>query len=288
MKVGIDSYSYHRYFGEVYPNQAPPARRMSYEDFLRRAAALRVDGVSLETCFLESTDESYLRRLKELCDAGRLEPVVAWGHPLGFDGGAKPDEIQDMRRHFATCRILGAKVMRVVGSSLDHRNEPHGPQIEKLTKIFRQCAAMAGDEGVVLADENHFDFTTQEYLGLMQAVGSPHFGMCFDTGNCLRNGDDPVASARMLGKHIVATHTKDVMPRRGADPKDWQFFACTPVGKGLVDFPALVGELEKVGYTGLFAIELDYMDPVYRDEDIAVRESVAYLKKLQKQFPRRA
>jgi hypothetical protein len=73
----------------------------------------------------------------------------------------------------------------------------------------------------------------------------------FDTGNCLRNGDDPVASARLLGRHIVATHTKDVMPQRAWDPKDWMFFACTPVGKGLIDFPALVTELEKLGYDGL-------------------------------------
>jgi sugar phosphate isomerase/epimerase len=288
MKVGIDSYSYHRYFGEVYPNQEKPRRSMGYEDFLKRAAALRVDGVSLETCFLESLDESYLKRLRELCDTGGLEVVVAWGHPQGFEGGAKPEAVDDLRAHFAACRILGAKVMRVVGSSLDHRNEPHGPQIERLTRIFRQCAAMAGDEGIVLADENHFDFTTEEYLGLLQAVGSPHFGMCFDTGNCLRNGDDPVASARLLAKHIAATHTKDVMPQYGWDPKDWMFFACTPVGKGLIDFPGLVAELEKVGYNGLYAIELDYMDPVFKDEDLAVKASVAYLKRLQKSFPRRA
>jgi 3-oxoisoapionate decarboxylase len=284
MKVGIDSYSYHRYFGEVYGNQKKPSRSMTYADFLVRAAAFKVDGVSLETCFFESLDESYLKGLKDLCDAGKLEVVVAWGHPLGFEGGKKPEAVEDLKKHFRTCHILGTRVMRVVGSSLDYRNDPHGPQIERLTKIFRECAKMAGDEGIVLADENHFDFTTDEYLGLIQAVGSPHFGMCFDTGNCLRNGDDPVASARLLGKHIFATHTKDVMAQYGWNPKDWAFFSCTPVGQGLIDFPGVVGELEKIGYTGLFAIELDYMDPTFKDEDIAVKSSVDYLKKLQKKF----
>jgi len=47
MKVAIDSYCYHRYFGEVYPNQSKPARSMSYADFLKRAVQLKVDGVSL-------------------------------------------------------------------------------------------------------------------------------------------------------------------------------------------------------------------------------------------------
>jgi sugar phosphate isomerase/epimerase len=288
MKVGIDSYSYHRYFGEVYANQQKPAKSMSYADFLRRAAALKVDGVSLETCFLESTDETYLKGLKEIIAQARLEVVVAWGHPLGFQGGMKPEAMEDLRKHFMTCRILGAKVMRVVGSSLDYRNDPHGPQIERLTKIFRECAKMAGDEGVRLADENHFDFTTEEYLGLFAAVDSPHFGMCFDTGNCLRNGDDPVSSARLLSRHIFATHTKDVAPLYGWNPKDWMFFACTPVGKGIIDFPALVAEMEKAGYDGLFAVELDYMDPRFIEEDRAVKASIDYLKKLQKSFPRRA
>ena len=288
MKVGIDSYSYHRYFGEVYANQKKPAKSMSYMDFLKRAMELKVDGVSLETCFLESLDESYLKGLKEIVDRGKLEVVVAWGHPQGFEGGMKPEAAEDLRKHFRTCHILGASVMRVVGSSLDHRNEPHGPQIERLTKIFKECSKMAADEGVKLADENHFDFTVDEYVGLIEAVGSPAFGLCLDTGNILRNGDDPVASTRLLGRHVFATHTKDVAAQYGWDPKDWTFFASVPVGQGIIDFPGLVGELEKTGYNGLYAVELDYMDPVYKDEDSAVKTSIAYLKKLQKTWPRKA
>ena len=288
MKVGIDSYCYHRFFGEVYPNQAKPARSMGYADFLRRAVELKVDGVSMETCFFESTDEAYLKGLKEIIDQGGLEVVVAWGHPLGFEGGKKPEAAEDMRKHFRTCHLLGASVMRVVGSSLDYRNDPHGPQIERLTKIFRESARMAGDEGIKLADENHFDFTVDEYLGLFEAVGSPNFGMCFDTGNCLRNGDEPAASARRLAKHVFATHVKDVAPQYGWDPKDWMFYATVPVGQGIVNFPGLVEELEKAGYNGLYAVELDYMDPKYRDEDLAVKASIKYLKKLQKRYPRRA
>jgi hypothetical protein len=36
-----------------------------------------------------------------------------------------------------------------------------------------------------------------------------------------------------------------------------------------------------VDYRGLFAIELDYMDPKYVDEDLAVEQSVLYLQGLQ-------
>src|SRR5713226_6121538 len=52
MKLAIDSYCYHRYFGEVYPGlQHTPKRTMTVWDFLRRAKQLGVAGVSLESCF---------------------------------------------------------------------------------------------------------------------------------------------------------------------------------------------------------------------------------------------
>lgn len=281
MKVGIDSYCYHRFFGEVYGNQTPPDRRMNYEDFLRRAADLKVDGVSLETCFFDSLDAAYLGRLRELLEEGHLEPVVAWGHPKGFEGGKKPEAMEELKQMFGVCHALGANVMRVVGSSLDYRNDPHEPQLRALTAIFRDAARMAEDQGVRLAMENHFDFTTDEFVDLVTRIDSPYFGVCFDTGNALRIGDDPVESARILGRHIFATHTKDVAPLYGVSPKEWYFFASVPVGQGIINMPALVDALLETGYQGLFAIELDYMDPKYIDEDLAVEQSVKYLQGLQ-------
>jgi hypothetical protein len=68
MKVGIDSYCYHRFFGEVYPQQSDPGRRMTLEDFLRRARQLQVDGVSLESCFVTNKDPGYLREIKAMLD----------------------------------------------------------------------------------------------------------------------------------------------------------------------------------------------------------------------------
>lgn len=64
MKIGIDSYCYHRFFGEVYDDQEAPKKNMTMEDFLRRAKELDVDGVSLESCFFPSFDEAYLADLE--------------------------------------------------------------------------------------------------------------------------------------------------------------------------------------------------------------------------------
>ena len=34
MKIGIDNYSYHRYFGEVYPGQDPPSEYWGISEFV--------------------------------------------------------------------------------------------------------------------------------------------------------------------------------------------------------------------------------------------------------------
>ena len=84
MKVGIDSYCYHRFFGDVYPQQKKPPKDMTFEDFINRAVALEVDGVSLESCFLPSYDNAYLSEIKGMLDEHNLDRVYAWGHPDGL------------------------------------------------------------------------------------------------------------------------------------------------------------------------------------------------------------
>ena len=281
MKVGIDSYCFHRYFGEVYDNQQAPDRRMTYEDFLNRAIELGVAGVSLETCFFDSTDESYLKSLKEIMDRGNMECIVAWGHPMGLEGGDNPDAVADMEEHFRTCEIMGTDVLRMVGSHYGLRNTPHRPQMEKLLKLLIEPVKRAEDRGIKLAMENHYDFTCEEMLEMFEEIDSANFGMTLDTGNAFRYGDDPVEAAEKLSKYIYALHFKDVSPLEGGNPEDWFYYACTAIGDGEIDVPALCRKLEDSGYNGIYAIEFDYLHPKYKDEDEALVKSVEYLKSLR-------
>ena len=284
MKIGIDSYCYHRYFGEVYDGIEKPAKyKMSLEDFLKRAIELGVDGVSLETCFIPSFEESYLKKIREIMDEGNLEAVVAWGHPNGLEGGKNKEALKDMEKHFRTCKILGVDILRMVGSSLAFRHEPHLPQIKKISKMLKDSVKMAEEKGIKLVIENHFDFETDEILIIVNNLDSEYFGVTFDSGNCFRYGEDPVMSAKKLSKYIFATHIKDVAPLRGGNPKDWFYYACTPIGKGVVNIPGIVEVLEQENYQGLFAVEIDFLDPKFGDDtDKAVAESIEFLKKLKK------
>jgi sugar phosphate isomerase/epimerase len=280
MKIGIDSYCYHRFFGEVYSDQQPPKKQMTMTDFFKRAKSLEVDGVSLESCFLPSLDFSYLAELKSELDGYGFDRVFAWGHPDGLERGQNTDAFKDMLRMIPGAKVMGADVMRVVGSSLMFRHEDHAPQIKALIKMFREAAKVAEANGIKLAIENHIDFTGDEMVQIIEGVGSKHFGINFDTGNFIRLLDDPVAAMEKLAPYVFATHIKDLVPDANARPTDWFFFAGVPVGLGLVNNEKLVELLAKANYKGFLAVEIDHPHTDWTDfEDEAVGISVKNLRK---------
>ncbi|UCE54996.1 MAG: sugar phosphate isomerase/epimerase [Desulfobacterales bacterium] len=281
MKVGIDSYCYHRFFGEVYPHQNQPAKQLTLEEFIKRAKELEVDGVSLESCFIPRFDEEYLSEIKGMLDEFKFDRVYAWGHPDGLEGGMNEAAYDDMIDHINYANAIGAKVMRVVGSSLMFRFEDHGPQIEKLSRMFTHAMKIADTYGIKLADENHIDYSADEMLEIIHNVNHPNFGINFDTGNFLRVLDDPIQGMEKLAKYTFATHVKDLKINPHAAVNDWYFFSCTPVGDGLVDNQKLAQLLKNANFEGFLAVEIDTLHPDYNDdEDSAVAQSIKELKKI--------
>lgn len=281
MKVGIDSYCYHRFLGEVYPHQNAPDKQMTMEDFIKRAKELDVDGVSLESCFFPRFDASYLSEVKGMLDEYNFDRVYAWGHPDGLEGGKNEAAYDEMVDHIEYANAIGAKVMRVVGSSLMFRFEDHGPQIEKLSRMFTNAMKVADNYGIKLADENHIDYNADEMLELIHNVNHPNFGINFDTGNFMRVLDDPIQGMEKLARYTFSTHVKDLKINPQAAVNDWYFFSCTPVGDGMVDNLKLARLLKDANYEGFLAMEIDTLHPDYSDdEDAAVAKSVAELKRI--------
>lgn len=281
LKVGIDSYCFHRLFGEVYPHQYKKEAEFSMEDFLEYCHSVGVDGVSLESCFFPEFSDEYLAKVKTWLDDYGFDRVYAWGHPDGLEGGKNEAEFDSMIKHIKYAKAIGADVMRVVGSSLMFRFEPHKPQLQKLASMFKIAVKEAEKQGVKLAIENHIDYNSDEILWLIEEVNSPNFGINFDSGNFLRVMDDPVKAMQKLAPHVMATHIKDMLPVRGVSVDEWYFFSCVPTGKGLIDNQKIAQLLVNQKYQGFFAVETDTLHPDYAfQEKVVVAQSVQELKKI--------
>ena len=281
MKIGIDSYCYHRYFGEVYPVQSAPDTTMTIEDFLSRSVDLGAEGISLESCFLPQRDPGYLSELGARLDELELERVYAWGHPNGLLGGKSPEAYDDMILSIAQARAVGADVMRVVGNNGRYRFDEHEKQIDRLSALFAEAVKEAEAQGIRLAIENHQDFTFEELAVLLDNVDSPYLGLTFDSGNCLRILDDPVKGLERIADRVLATHIKDIRLQSGMPADSWQFFACVPAGQGAVDLPRIIGLLDRAGRCDMLTVEIDYVHSDYENEEDRVLElSIAHLRSL--------
>ena len=283
MKIGIDSYCYHRLFGEVYDMQETPEKYKTVDDLLELGKRLGVDGISLETCFLPSLDDGYLKELGAKLKEYGFDTVFAWGHPNGLERGLNPEAFEEMKRLIPKTTLLGTDVMRITGSAFDWRHENHRDHIERLVPMYKEATKIAEDCGVRLAAENHIDYTSDEMLEMIQAVDSPNFGINFDTGNFLRLLDDPIKGMEKLAPYVFSTHIKDLVMHPTARPDDWYFFCGVPVGKGLVDNLKLAQILKENNYQGFLAVEIDAPAPQWLNmEDEAIAVSVFNLKKIAK------
>ena len=280
MKIGIDSYCYHRQFGDWYPElQRDPGSRMTVWDFLDRAHALGAEGVSLEACYLPEPTDAFLGALRDRLAALGLQPVWAWGHPNGLHSGRSPAAEDDLVRHLAFARRIGAGVMRICAGSRRTRPESWEAHRAALLPVLRRLAEAAAQAGIVLAIENHIDLLAEELAELIETVAAPALGVCLDTGNNLRLFEDPQAVIARLAPFARATHLKNLTALRG-NPRSFGFWPSVPLdAEGLVDLPAALRVLRATGYGGLLTLEIDYLHPAYGgDEDAAVARSVAWLR----------
>lgn len=96
----------------------------------------------------------------------------------------------------------------------------------------------------------------------------PHLGMCLDIGHDTRNGKDPVADLKKYKSRVFDVHLKDVT---GTTKLGYSL----EVGRGIIDFPALVKMLRKVGYSGVVSLEheKDMGDPF-----MGIAESIGYFR----------
>ncbi len=96
----------------------------------------------------------------------------------------------------------------------------------------------------------------------------PRIGMCLDIGHDTRNGKDPVADLKKYQTRVFDIHIKDVT---GTTKLGYSL----EVGRGVIDFPAFVKMLRKVGYSGVCSLEHEKdMDNPF----MGIAESIGYFR----------
>lgn len=126
-----------------------------------------------------------------------------------------------------------------------------------------------------------------ELEALLDRTDASLLGVCLDTGHLTFGGGDPVDIARRHARRIWHVHVKDCDPqvamRSRADR--WDYLTAVghgvfcELGRGQVDFPAVLAALDAADYAGWIVVEQDVLPGLGRPVDSATRNR-AYLSHL--------
>ncbi len=129
--------------------------------------------------------------------------------------------------------------------------------------------------------------TPAEVEELLSRSDPNMLGLCLDTGHFALGGGDPAEAIRSFGDRIWHIHFKDFDPFLAArsNQEDWGYLdlvregVFSELGKGTVDFPAVLNALREVGYDRWIVVEQDLFPGTGTPKESAMRNR-AYLRQL--------
>lgn len=112
---------------------------------------------------------------------------------------------------------------------------------------------------VVVAMENHKDWTLEDFLRLLRTYQSQYLQVCLDFGNNIALLDDTMELVEGLAPYAKSTHIKDM----GVKPyADGFLLSEVPLGTGILDLPKIVAVIQKANPQAKFSLEMITRDPL--------------------------
>lgn len=273
---------------------------MTIRQWVELAATLEVDGLEFYTGFLELKDLAAWGESRKLAeDQGLTIPMLCASPDFTMpDAAARAREVDRQKGWIDMCAALGGSYCRV----LSGQRRPEVSREDGLryaAESIQACLPHAAERGVTLILENHYKdnyWTHPEFAqkidvfcDLVARIESPQFGVNYDPSNALLAGDDPLELLRRVVHRVVSMHASDRYLAEGTledlrREEDSIGYASRlrhgEIGKGMIDYDGVFGQLAAAGFDGWISIE-DGVDGMEQ-----LRASVAFLRgKLASYWP---
>ena len=243
--VGVALYSFNRFpFPETLQKSKQAGAKIVEGFFFHKLGEDFDDKTMLEL----SNDD--LARMKKFIEAEGLRMPSVYA-------GAKTRE--EWERFFEIGKILNLEFM----------------VCEPEPKHWDLLDSLGGASGIKLAIHEHAEGKSRYWHPdsvLVALKNRPNFGVCGDLGHWARSGLDPVECLKSLEGHLISIHAKDLDEFGNIDAND------VKVGTGVIDYPAVMKELDRQNFTGPIFIECEH-DWEYNLGD--VKYAVEYLRNIE-------
>lgn len=254
------------------------------EEKLKRLRDNNFDNCQLISWKMELWTDEYAAQLKELFEkygvtisafwSGWCTPV-AWNMTEGpLTLGLVPpayrhERVQNLCAGADFANRLGVKdVVTHMGFIPEN---PHDPEYWPTVIAIRSVAAYIkqNDQRLLFETGQETPMTMLRCFLDLKKLGVENVGVNLDSANLITYGrGNPVDALSVYGEYVFNTHAKDGVC--GKDPYKGGYE--TPLGEGMVDFPALIRRLKEVGYTGPLTIEREISGEQQTKDILAARE----------------
>ncbi len=266
-----------------------------YAQVLDEMAETGYAGTELGDWGFMPTDPAALR---EALAARGLALMASFSTPWLQDPARHRQGVDDALRIARLLAAVGEPDSYIVLGNDPYGSPERGANAGRITPAmgldedgWRVFAAAAEDLARRVRDETGVRTVVHQHLGTLVETGAEArqllrrtdpelLGVCLDTGHWrFGTGEDPAAAVRELGTRIWHVHFKDADPavmdesrRRG-----WHGLESTghgvfcELGRGCVDFPAVLAELRRVGYDGWVVVEQDVLPGMGEPRESAQR-----------------
>lgn len=204
VQVGVDTLSYHCRLAEG---------ETTVHEVLRECAELGAEFVQLNAVHVAGVSVAQLRELREFAQSLGLGLTLS-GDIIGL--ASRGDTIEEGAARAAEwltiAEAIGSPFARM--SSGFYRAELwRYPERIRAEQEYVTAALRLADErnesGIRLLLENHSDFTPDEYVEIIESVGSPNVGVFLDPINPISVLADPQETVARLAPLSPAGHVKD-------------------------------------------------------------------------------
>lgn len=202
--------------------------------------------------FLASTEEDYLRKVRDALDERELVLVdlcVDDAHVWEDDPADRERNYQNALAHLRAAEILGARFVRIDAGGGREAAAWTDEQFDHIVTRYKEYVQRAYDSGFKMGAENHWgpEGIWANLKKVIDAVDHPAFGISLHVGGW--KGEDAEEADQLVAPWVAHTH-----------------LAWSPFGWGMPDEDSLVDNmtmLRDAGYKGYYSIEHHRTDHQY-------------------------
>ncbi len=250
-----------------------PSLRLPLRQAIPLAAKLGAEAIEIDArgqLKPSELSQTALRQLRKMLDDYRLRVcAVSYRTRRGYNLLQELDaRVAGTKEAMRMAQMLGTNsVVNHVGQ-IPAKLE--GPQWNLLLQVLTDLGHYGQRIGALLAAQTGSN-APDDLARLIGALPDGSIGVDLDPGQLVMNGFSSMEAVELLGRDIIHVHATDgvhdLARRQGVE---------VPLGRGSVDYPALLGALEERGYHGYFTIQRD----AAHDAETEIGQAVKFLRSL--------